>query len=124
MADIKASVVYACGLNPNPVIELDRLTIMKNSQGQYMPAIRANALALNNQEYAVKFPVFSFDVSNEEQLEEARKLFHQRLDRTFDEYKERWAKMQDTSGKPKTVKEAIEEKKAKPALVEEPEELS
>lgn len=114
--EIKASVIYVCGLNPNPVVELERLTSVKNSQGSYMPAIRTLAMVQNGQEYAVKFPVFSFDISSEEQFEETRKLFHQRIDRTFDEYRTRWEKTKEQaaerSAKAKTIREVVAEKKA------------
>lgn len=109
--EIRASVIYVCGLNPNPVVELERLTSVKNSQGNYMPAVRSLAMAPGGQEYAVKFPIFSFDVSSDSQFEETRQLFHQRIDRTFDEYRERWEKMQEQTAKAQTIKEALTAKK-------------
>lgn len=97
--DIRAAVVYMCGLTPNPVIELDRLTTVKNSKGHFMPAVRANALSSGG-EYVVKFPVFAFDIASEEQFEETRRLFIERINRTFDEYKQNWIKAKESSSLP------------------------
>lgn len=109
MSEIKASVLYACGLNPNPVVEIDRITTIKNSQGQFMPAVRTQATLANNQEYTVKFPVFCFDITTDKGFEDARRLFHERLDRTFDEYKTKWTQMQENSAQAQLKEAAAEE---------------
>lgn len=88
--EIKASISFVCALNPNPVVEFDKLTCVRNSQGNFMPAVRACCALGGGREMYSRMPIFSFECFGEDKIEEARTLLHERIDRTFDEYKRQW----------------------------------
>lgn len=90
--EIKASIVYAVGIAPNPITKFDKLISAKIASGIFTPAIVAKAALPPDgyQEIEVTFPIFSFEAHGDKVFEDIRATFHKRLDRTFDEYKRRW----------------------------------
>jgi len=95
--EVKASIVYAVGIAPNPITKFEKLISAKLGTGMFTPAIVAKAALPPNgyQEVEVTFPVFSFDVQGDKAFEDIRATFHKRLDKTFDEYKRRWETQRD-----------------------------
>jgi len=94
--EIKASIVYAIGIAPNPITKFDKLISTKVASGMFVPAIVAKAALPPDgyQEVEVTFPIFSFEAIGEKVFEDIRATFHKRLDKTFDEFKRRWYERQ------------------------------
>lgn len=91
--DIKSAVVFVCAVTPNPVVEISDAATVKTRQGLWLPAIMGKSILADGREYVTKFPVFCMDAMNAEQLEEVRKLLHDRVDAAIDEHKTRWEEM-------------------------------
>ena len=101
MADpIKACMVMACGLVPQPVVKIERIISVRSGGGLFLPAIDTKAALDQNREYSVVFPIFTVDAAGEEDYDKMRALAHQRVDKTFDAFKERW----DSTQKVKELK--------------------
>lgn len=91
--DIKSAVVFVCAITPNPVVEISDAATVKTRQGLWLPAIMGKSILADGREYVTKFPVFCMDAMNEAQLEEVRKLLHDRVDAAIDEHKTKWEEM-------------------------------
>lgn len=114
--DLKATVVFVCGLNPHPVTKIEGVHSTRVGR-TFAPAVFGKArLPDNIREYEVDFPVSVADADSKERLEDLRKAFHERVDATFDAFLKRWEeasklieKREDK--KPRSVVEALKEMK-------------
>lgn len=118
--EIKATVIFACGLNPHPVTRIEGVRSARVGK-MFAPSVHGKArLPDNFREYEVDFPISIADADSMTKLEEVRKAFHARLDSNFDAFIKRWeeaSKMieEKEASKLKALKEAAnnEEKKLK-----------
>lgn len=122
--DIKATVVFVCGLNPHPVTKLESVRSTRAGTA-FVPSVCGKArLPDNVREYEVDFPIAVADVDSLEKFESLRQAFHARVDASFEAYLKRWEEVskavESREKKPmRTVVEALKEVKNK-----EPEEGS
>jgi len=114
--DIKSAVVFVCAITPNPVVEISDMASVKTRQGLWLPAIMGKSILADGREYVTKFPVFCMDAMNAEQLEEVRKLLHDRVDSAIDEHKTKWEEMSKevpNIGNARTIREVLKTVKEK-----------
>ena len=88
--DLKAAAVFVFGLHQNPVVEISKLCNVK-AGGMFLPAIDTQVVVAGGNLTSVKFPILACDVMGEGELEKFRENLHSRIDKTIDNYKEKWA---------------------------------
>jgi len=95
--EIKASIVYAVGIAPNPITKFEKLISTKLTSGMFTPAIVTKAALPPDgfHEVEVTIPIFSFEAVGDKTYEDIRATFHKRLDKTFDEFRRRWEAQRD-----------------------------
>jgi hypothetical protein len=114
--EIKSAIVFVCAVTPNPVVEISDAATVKTRQGLWLPAIMGKSILADGREYVTKFPVFCMDAMNAEQLEEVRKLLHERVDAAINEHKTRWEEMskeEPNHGNVRTIRDALKTAKEK-----------
>jgi hypothetical protein len=57
----------------------------------FLPAIDTQVVVAGGNLTSVKFPILACDVMGEGELEKFRENLHARIDKTIDNYKEKWA---------------------------------
>lgn len=92
--NMKASIFFMCSLHVNPVVEINSISSIK-VKGIFMPALGCTGIVADGNTYPVKFPIAGLEAHNENQMEELRKSLHERIDKSFDEYKKNWAARED-----------------------------
>lgn len=105
--NMKAAVVFAIGLSPNPISRFERLVSQKLSSGVFAPAVTiklSGGGALSDS----SIPLLCLDALNETAFEEMRALLHKRIDATFDTYKKNW---QERAGEKVNTDEPSQEQK-------------
>lgn len=102
---MKASVVFAIGIAPAPIVKFDRLSFLKIQSGVFTPSLVAQMASPAGYKEA-DFPILAFEPINEKAMEELRTLFHARIDKAFDEYIRKW-KEKNASSSPETSKPTL-----------------
>jgi hypothetical protein len=104
--NMKAAIVFAIGLSPNPISRFERLVSQKLSSGVFAPAVTIKLNGGPSSDSSI--PLLCLDALNEAAFEEMRALLHKRIDATFDTYKKNW---QERAGEKVNTDEPSQEQK-------------